>query len=46
MDKSNLKVWLNGKMVGYGDAKVPILTHSLQYGSGIFEGHRPVYKEP
>ena len=40
MDKSNLKVWLNGKMVGYGDAKVPILTHSLQYGSGIFEGIR------
>ena len=36
----NLKVWLDGKMMGYADAKVPILTHSLQYGSGIFEGMR------
>ncbi|EET89855.1 MAG: branched-chain amino acid transaminase [Candidatus Micrarchaeales archaeon] len=40
MDKSNLKVWLNGKILDYGGAKVPILTHSLQYGSGIFEGIR------
>lgn len=34
------KVWYNGKMVPYSDAKVPILTHSLQYGTGIFEGIR------
>ncbi len=27
-------------MVSYKDARVPILTHSLQYGSGIFEGLR------
>ncbi len=39
-DRSNLKVWLDGKLVNYNDAKVPILTHSLQYGSGIFEGLR------
>ena len=39
-DKSKLKVWLDGKFVNYSDAKVPILTHSLQYGSGIFEGLR------
>jgi len=37
---SSLKVWLDGKIVDYNDAKVPILTHSLQYGSGIFEGIR------
>jgi branched-chain amino acid aminotransferase len=37
---SNLKVWLDGKIMKYDDAKVPILTHSLQYGSGIFEGIR------
>ncbi len=40
MDGSNLKVWLDGKIMDYADAKVPILTHSLQYGSGIFEGIR------
>ena len=34
------KVWLDGKIVDYNEAKVPILTHSLQYGSGIFEGIR------
>ncbi|MDE1869292.1 MAG: branched-chain amino acid transaminase [Candidatus Micrarchaeota archaeon] len=39
-DNSNLVVWLDGKLVKWNDAKVPILTHSLQYGSGIFEGMR------
>ena len=34
------KVWLDGKIVDYEKAKVPILTHSMQYGSGIFEGMR------
>lgn len=34
------KVWLDGNIIKEGDAKVPILTHSLQYGSGIFEGIR------
>lgn len=33
-------VWLNGKMVNFADANVSILTHSMQYGSGIFEGIR------
>ena len=32
--------WLDGKFVDIYDAKVPILTHSLQYGSGVFEGLR------
>ncbi|MGC8652356.1 MAG: branched-chain amino acid transaminase [Candidatus Micrarchaeia archaeon] len=36
----NLSVWLDGKMLPYDKASVPILTHSLQYGSGIFEGIR------
>ncbi len=39
-DKPGLVVWLDGKFVGYDEARVPILTHSLQYGSGIFEGLR------
>ena len=39
-DYNNLKVWLDGEIIEYKEAKVPILTHSLQYGSGIFEGIR------
>jgi branched-chain amino acid aminotransferase len=35
-----LSVWYNGRMLGYKNANVSILTHSLQYGSGIFEGIR------
>lgn len=38
--KAGMMVWLDGKILKYDDAKVPILTHSLQYGSGIFEGIR------
>ncbi|MCL4373384.1 MAG: branched-chain amino acid transaminase [Candidatus Marsarchaeota archaeon] len=37
---AGLKVWLDGRIVPYEKAVVPILTHSLQYGSGIFEGIR------
>lgn len=33
-------VWLDGKFIDFGNAKVSILTHSLQYGSGVFEGIR------
>jgi branched-chain amino acid aminotransferase len=34
------KVWMDGKLVDWDDAKVPILTHALHYGSGVFEGIR------
>ena len=37
---SKLYVWYNDKILDYAKASVPILTHSLQYGSGIFEGIR------
>lgn len=37
---SNLKVWYDGKVMGFDEATVPITVHSLQYGSGIFEGIR------
>jgi len=37
---AELKVWLDGKIVDDKDAKVSIMVHSLQYGSGIFEGIR------
>ncbi len=42
---SQLYFWLDNKIVRRKDAVVPILTHSLQYGSGIFEGIR-TYKTP
>lgn len=35
-----LKVWLDGNLINQEEAHVPIMTHSLQYGSGIFEGIR------
>jgi branched-chain amino acid aminotransferase len=34
------KIWMNGELVAWGDAKVHILTHSLHYGMGVFEGIR------
>ncbi len=34
------KIWVNGQIMDYGKFGVPILTHSLQYGTGIFEGIR------
>ncbi len=34
------KIWLDGKMVPWDDAKVHILTHTLHYGLGVFEGIR------
>ncbi len=33
-------IWMDGKMVPWRDANVHILTHSLHYGVGAFEGIR------
>lgn len=33
-------IWFDGKLVPWEDAKVHVLTHSLHYGSAIFEGIR------
>jgi branched-chain amino acid aminotransferase len=33
-------IWLDGKLVGWDDAKVHVLTHALHYGVGVFEGIR------
>jgi branched-chain amino acid aminotransferase len=33
-------IWLNGELVAWEDAKVHVLTHSLHYGTGVFEGIR------
>ncbi|MGZ3474571.1 MAG: branched-chain amino acid transaminase [Polyangiales bacterium] len=34
------KIWMDGNLVDWDDAKVHILTHSLHYGLGGFEGIR------
>jgi branched-chain amino acid aminotransferase len=34
------KVWMNGKLVDFADAKIHVFTHALHYGSGLFEGIR------
>ena len=33
-------IWMNGEFVAWEDAKVHVLTHSLHYGTGVFEGVR------
>jgi len=34
------KIWLDGRFVDWADAKIHILTHTLHYGLGVFEGIR------
>ncbi len=34
------KIWMNGELVGWQDAKVHVLSHVMHYGSGVFEGIR------
>jgi branched-chain amino acid aminotransferase len=34
------KIWFDGELVDWGAANVHVLTHSLHYGSGVFEGIR------
>ena len=33
-------IWMNGEFVAWDEAKVHILTHTLHYGNGVFEGTR------
>lgn len=34
------KIWMDGAMVDWADAKIHVLSHGLHYGSGVFEGIR------
>ncbi|MBL9004006.1 MAG: branched-chain amino acid transaminase [Myxococcales bacterium] len=38
-------IWLDGKLVPWNDATVHVLTHTLHYGVGVFEGVR-AYEQP
>ncbi|MBN9406909.1 MAG: branched-chain amino acid transaminase [Burkholderiales bacterium] len=40
LDDRDGKIWLDGQMVDWRDAKIHVLTHTLHYGCGAFEGVR------
>ncbi|MEW6353211.1 MAG: branched-chain amino acid transaminase [Pseudomonadota bacterium] len=40
MDDRDGVIWFDGKLVPWRDAKVHVLTHTLHYGMGVFEGIR------
>ncbi|MEY8098033.1 branched-chain amino acid aminotransferase [Falsihalocynthiibacter sp. S25ZX9] len=39
-DDRDGKIWMDGKLVEWRDAKVHLLTHGLHYASSVFEGER------
>ena len=38
-------IWFDGEMVPYDQANVHVLSHTLHYGLGVFEGIR-AYEQP
>jgi branched-chain amino acid aminotransferase len=34
------KIWMDGRLVDWDDARIHVLTHTLHYGCGVFEGIR------
>jgi len=45
MDDRDGVIWLDGEMVPWRDAKVHVLTHTLHYGMGVFEGVRAYHTD-
>lgn len=45
MDDRDGLIWLDGQWVNWRDAKVHVLTHTLHYGCGVFEGLRAYHTE-
>ncbi len=39
------QIWMNGELVAWEDAQIHVLTHTLHYGTGVFEGIR-AYETP
>lgn len=39
-------IWFDGEMVPWREAKIHVLTHTLHYGMGVFEGIRAYQTEP
>ncbi|EQD54006.1 branched-chain amino acid aminotransferase, partial [mine drainage metagenome] len=40
MAATGSKIWMDGRMVDFADAHVHVLSHTLHYGVGVFEGIR------
>jgi branched-chain amino acid aminotransferase len=40
MSDLNGKIWMDGNLVEWSDARIHVLTHTLHYGTGVFEGVR------
>ena len=40
MDDRDGQIWFDGKLIDWRDARIHVLTHSLHYGMGVFEGVR------
>jgi branched-chain amino acid aminotransferase len=36
----NLKIWMNGRLIPWNEARIHIASHVVHYGSSIFEGFR------
>lgn len=45
MDDRDGKIWMDGQLVEWRDAKIHVLTHTLHYGCGAFEGVRAYQTE-
>ncbi|MEJ7607305.1 MAG: aminotransferase class IV, partial [Bryobacteraceae bacterium] len=39
------KIWYNGQLISWNDAKIHVLSHVVSYGSSVFEGLR-TYEQP
>ena len=40
MEDRDGKIWMDGELVEWRDAKIHVLSHTLHYGCGAFEGVR------
>ncbi|MEE9302444.1 MAG: branched-chain amino acid transaminase [Thiotrichaceae bacterium] len=45
MDDRDGHIWFDGKMVPWREANVHVLTHTLHYGMGVFEGVRAYHTD-
>ena len=45
MDDRDGLIWLDGQWVEWREAKVHVLTHTLHYGAGVFEGLRAYHTD-
>ncbi len=40
-----MKIWMDGEIIDEAEANVPVTTHALHYGSGVFEGIRAYHTD-